>query len=103
MDLIAELALHNLKIADISRLYVGKNHWCRCGCGGNYHEKDTPGFKRAISRLMKPETVPLSTADDSIDFRMGTQEAYMNIPLANRTNRCICLYFDMKEVKHAQI
>ena len=36
MDLIAELAKHNKKIEDITRVYTGLDNCCRCGCRGTY-------------------------------------------------------------------
>lgn len=35
------------------KVYVGRDHVCRCGCAGVYHEQGTRGFKMAITRAKK--------------------------------------------------
>lgn len=67
-------------LPEISRIYVGANNACRCGCKGAYHEPGSAGFKRALNKAIK-----LGLADDVC-------ESYINFPYGN--NRAVTLYFD---------
>lgn len=38
---------------DITKVYRGKDNYCRCGCGGNYYYKGEKGFTRAVNQMFK--------------------------------------------------
>lgn len=63
----------------VTRVYVGANNACRCGCKGVYHEPGSVGFKRALNKARK-----LGYSDDA-------GAGYVNFPYGN--NRAITLYF----------
>lgn len=89
----------------IKRIYHGGDHVCRCGCAGNYLERGTKGFTRALNALRtgfmtesKGEVVWVSgyghdenQISDGIDFG----GSYINIPIYDdpRHNKCYCIYF----------
>jgi len=87
MNLDEILKLVNWKQSDITRLYYGKSHCCRCGCGGTYHDRGTPGFKRYINQLLRGVELAHPFQKDDIDAG-----CYVNIDLAFTNDRCICLY-----------
>ena len=43
------------KEEDIEKIYHGLDHWCRCGCGGNYFNHNDKGFRRAINAMKKDD------------------------------------------------
>jgi hypothetical protein len=63
----------------ITKIYVGADAACRCGCRGEYREAGTRAFKMALNKARKL----------SCDDRTST---YMNFPYGN--NRAVTLYFD---------
>lgn len=67
-------------LPEVTRVYVGADNACRCGCKGVYHEPGSVGFKRALNKARK-----LELAD-------GVCGSYANFPYGN--NRAITLYFD---------
>ena len=73
-------------IKPVTRVYVGKDNCCRCGCKGNYHEQGSVGFVRAVNRAFK---LLEEKGDSIIDDQC---ETYMNIITGD--DRCIVLYFD---------
>ena len=103
MDLIAELAKHNKKIEDITRVYSGLDNCCRCGCRGTYHDKGSRGFTRALNAIQKPDFKPLAentevyapahhgwVKSDGITYGGN----YLNIPYDAQKDKCYCLYFE---------
>jgi len=83
-------------VNDITKIYHGKDNWCRCGCGGNYFEHNNPvdsrGFKRAINTMSKPDFYCFDVDFESI--KKGYN--FINIPTSDSTpaGTCYCLYFD---------
>lgn len=73
----------NIDPATVERVYVGKDHACRCGCKGAYHEAGTPGFIRAIKKAEKLVNVEHVKVDDD--------GGHVNVPYGN--DRAITLYF----------
>ena len=67
-------------LPEVTRVYVGADNACRCGCKGVYHEPGSVGFKRALSKARK-----LGSSDD-------VNATCANFPYGN--NRAITLYFD---------
>ena len=42
-----------LKSVSIEKIYKGKDHNCRCGCGGKYYESSSKSFKGILTRAKK--------------------------------------------------
>lgn len=38
---------------EITKIYMGKDRVCRCGCAGNYYTKDDPVFPALVERFQK--------------------------------------------------
>lgn len=89
MKLAELLEKNNKSIDGITKIYHGKNRWCRCGCGGKYFEKGEKGFTRALNELQKDSFVPGDYEE------IDVQNVYVNIPQGyEEENRCYCLYFN---------
>ena len=70
----------------VKTIYYGKDAWCRCGCGGTYHEPGSKGFARYMNKFnsFMPVMLPkLEWAED---------KTWVNLSLAN--NKAITLYFE---------
>lgn len=104
MNLIVELAKHNRKITDITKIYSGLCNCCRCGCGGRYFEAGSVGFKRALNKIQKPDFEPLAEGTEVIapahDHDIVKSEGivydhtYLDIPYNKDNDKCFCLYFE---------
>jgi hypothetical protein len=84
-------------LSQISQVYSGKDHCCRCGCGGTYISTsymDKPrneiNDKLAARRLKRAQSLLSAGAEYDI------QNNYANIVTGN--NRCLTFYFD--EIKN---
>lgn len=75
--------------SNVKRLYYGKSHCCRCGCGGTYHDRGTRGYTRYMNMLKRGVQLAHPFEAEDID-----KTCYVNIDLANTNDRCICLYVD---------
>lgn len=89
MNLVKLLATKNQTVDDITQIYYGLNHHCRCGCGGTYVKKTDPEFKEFLDNIQ----------DDDFDIgdyeEIGHEHGYLNIPEGFiEDNMCYCLYFD---------
>ena len=89
---------------NVHRIYSGLDHCCRCGCGGKYYDKGSVGFKRILSKLIagKVEPYPANTPryviggghnEQIIEEGLDFGGDYLNIPIAETSNKCYCLYF----------
>ena len=103
MNLIAELAKHNRKITDITKIYSGLCNCCRCGCNGKYFDKGSRGFTRALNAIQDPEFKPL--AEGTVVWAPARHEhvksegavyvgTCLDIPYDKDTDKCYCLYFE---------
>lgn len=93
-DKISENIFEGCKITQI---YSGKDHWCRCGCGGKYYDDPTsPAFKRLVTRAKNI----LKLNPDGIEMFEGSDENWINVPTTitrrNHPGTCICIYFKGK-------
>lgn len=87
MKLDEILKLNNWNESDITRIYYGKSHTCRCGCHGTYHERGSRGFTKAINALKRGVLVMPISKDDVGDN-------YININIEYTNDKCYCLYND---------
>ena len=79
----------------IEQIYVGKDHHCRCGCGGNYYNfgQNSPLMKRFITRASKFFEKNLQYCEMTNSFETN----WLNIPTSfNGPGKCICIYFKGK-------
>lgn len=74
------LAEHNKTIKDIAQIYHGKDHWCRCGCGGKYFEPGEKGFARATNTLNK------NPMYESVRYETASSQEWLNITVSSYTN-----------------
>lgn len=102
MRLEETLAQFGHKIEDITKIYHGKDHNCKCGCAGRYFSREDRGFKLALSKMQKDKFQPLVKGEDmwfSQACKWGTtdgvtgDEIYVNIPYGRESDKCYTLYF----------
>ena len=83
----------NATLSDISQVYVGKDHCCRCGCGGTY---------TATSYMIEPRS---EVNDDLVAERLkrgkklvlgGAETDYCgnHVNIVTGRNRALTFYFD---------
>ena len=79
----------NKTIDDIETIYFGKNHWCRCGCGGEYFEadraEDARGFKRNLNKINRQPIV-----ESEIEY---DDDICVNIPFVKGNDKCVTIYW----------
>lgn len=71
---------------EITEIYRGRDHACRCGCCGKYYTPEDKNFKRLVNEINKNDAYYLT------DNRIG--ETYINIPYDKERDMCFCVYFD---------
>lgn len=106
MNLNELLQKHGRTVADVTKIYSGLEHCCRCGCGGKYFEPGDRGFARALNAIAKPgfEPVPkgvtmwrrgsLAGTSDGIAVGETYGLSFVDIPYGQSNDKCYCLYFD---------
>lgn len=69
----------------VTKIYLGKDRYCRCGCGGAYVDRGEPMFEKRLQRFAKMwcEYTP-DVAD--------VNDTYLNISYGD--NRALTVYFD---------
>lgn len=70
----------------ITKIYVGQDHCCRCGCRGRYHEGDE------ITRRNIAHAVRILALGGKCEIDEGCP--YVNIPYGD--DRAITIYFEGK-------
>ena len=75
-------------VADISKIYSGKDEAYRCGCAGKYFYRNDKSFNRIVSNLAR------EVRRDGIEAENtdGECKPYLNIPYG-LNGKCYCLYF----------
>lgn len=81
------LEQHNLKAEEITKIYYGGDHVCRCGCKGHYADRGTPLFKRYLRKMAEMDVVD--------EIEIAGNKYWLNIPVDNSMDigKCFCLYF----------
>ena len=81
------------EISNISQVYFGKDHCCRCGCGGNYTATSYMKDPRSDvndslvqKRLKRAKKLVLEGAEVEYGYN------FVNIPTGE--NRALTFYFD---------
>lgn len=101
-----ELMKIGKKISDITSIYHGRDHQCRCGCSGTYYSPDDSEFITILGKIEKcsvlEKGVPIRFSRSS--DRYGSHQnskgieyhediGCLNIPLARTSDMCYCIYF----------
>ena len=82
------LAKANWSESDITKVYVGKSHCCRCGCQGDYFKRGESEFEKALNELRKGIDLVHDFGPDDIGSN------YINVDTDEVEDTCICLYND---------
>jgi hypothetical protein len=89
--------IQDIKLNQISQIYVGLDRNCRCGCGGTYvstsfmeEPRNEVNDKLAMTRLKRAKKLALRK-----DVEIEYADIYINVGYGN--NRAITIYLD--EVK----
>ena len=82
-----------VEISNISQVYLGKDRYCRCGCGGTYtattfmkNPRSEVNNKLVETRLKRAKKLVLEGA--AVEY----SNIYVNITTGN--NRALTFYFD---------
>ena len=82
-----------VEISNISQVYLGKDRYCRCGCGGTYtattfmkNPRSEVNDSLVQKRLKRAKKLVLEGAE------VGYGNTYVNITTGN--NRALTFYFD---------
>lgn len=71
----------------VTKVYLGKDRWCRCGCGGEYVYPDNPKFEKRLKRFMK-----MWESYDPTDIDGSGKDNFRNVSFGK--NRALTIYFD---------
>lgn len=81
-----------IDISKITKIYMGRDRICRCGCAGEYVERGEPLFESRVSRFMKmAETYNFEEHVTDQGF-LDKGPNYMNISYGK--DRALTVYFD---------
>jgi hypothetical protein len=69
----------------ITKIYMGLDRHCRCGCGGEYVEIGKPKFEKRLKRFNSLLAAAELSSGDNTD-------SYINVSYGN--NRAMTAYFD---------
>jgi hypothetical protein len=69
----------------VTKIYMGLDRHCRCGCGGEYVSRGEPMFDKRLARFTKLACDYVPQQDDEYDN-------YANISYGK--NRALTVYFD---------
>lgn len=69
----------------VTKIYLGKDRYCRCGCGGEYVERGDFIFETRLQRFAKMWCEYTPDVSDVSD-------TYLNISYGQ--NRALTVYFD---------
>jgi hypothetical protein len=75
----------SFKAEEVTKIYMGLDRHCRCGCGGEYVERGDPIFEKRLRRFA--QMLP--------DYKIGDYDEgpnYLNISYGQ--NRALCVYND---------
>jgi hypothetical protein len=70
-------------LANVTRIYVGQDRVCRCGCKGTYAEAGTPLFTRRLRQMER-------LLNNGAERIVGA--TYLNLSYGN--DRALCAYYD---------
>jgi hypothetical protein len=70
---------------NVTRIYLGADNACRCGCKGDYQDRGDPLFEKRVKRFAKMWETYQPGDDDLGGF-------YLNLSYGN--DRALTVYFD---------
>lgn len=70
----------------VTKIYLGEDWACRCGCKGEYVERGEPMFDKRLQRFVK------MWCEYDADPRFDVTDTYLNISYGK--NRAMTVYFD---------
>lgn len=80
---------NGFKAESATRVYLGRDRICRCGCAGEYVETESPKFSKRLARFMKmAESYQFCDTPDQPDVG----DNYLNISYGK--DRALTVYFD---------
>ena len=102
----------DFELFTITKIYKGKDNYCRCGCGGiNYYPEDR-SFKRILKnaekafnenlRLSEEDLIRIFSTTDRFEVvpPCGIYDGYVNIPIFDEArpnlNKCYCIFYNEK-------
>lgn len=74
-----------LEFDKVTRIYMGKDRHCRCGCGGEYVERGELIFEKRL-KWFQAMWADYSPEADDVDY------SYANVSYGQ--NRALTVYFD---------
>ena len=69
----------------VTRVYLGQDRACRCGCKGSYVERGEPAFDKRVKRFARMWASYTPSKDD-------VDTSFMNLSYGE--NRALTVYFD---------
>ena len=69
----------------VTRVYLGQDRACRCGCKGSYAERGTPAFDKRLKRFARMWASYTPSRDD-------VDTSFLNLSYGE--NRALTVYFD---------
>lgn len=73
----------------ITKIYMGRDRICRCGCAGEYVDRGEPMFEKRVERFMKMAQT-YNFKDNRYQNDIGPN--YVNISYGR--DRALTIYFD---------
>jgi hypothetical protein len=74
-----------IDFSKVTKVYMGKDAHCRCGCGGEYVYRGQPFFEKRLARFAKK-------LSDYTPSKFDVDSTYANVSYGN--NRALTVYFD---------
>jgi hypothetical protein len=71
----------------VTKIYLGKDRHCRCGCGGEYVDRGEPLFEKCLRRF-----VAKWATYEPKEFDNEVPDCYLNYSYGK--NRALTVYFD---------
>lgn len=80
----------NLDDYELDKIYIGKRDCCRCGCGGDYADQDSPGLlNKRFNRFKR-----MAEMGDLITYIDSRQ---LILEITTGKNRCLTVYLNPKK------
>lgn len=82
---------------EIEQIYSGKDHYCRCGCGGKYYD-DMSSRTAKIILTRAEKAFKKYYYECEMFIGKDYKNCWLNIPTNfEGPGRCYCIYFHKKE------
>lgn len=85
--------MSKFKAEAVTRIYLGRDRICRCGCAGEYVERGEPMFEKRLERFIKmAENYNFEEHVSAYGGFLDMGDNYMNISYGK--DRAMTVYFD---------